>query len=92
MTVELKLRKLRDGLASFPSGYMHGRYQGRLYGVSVTRPLPGIEKVYAEELAGTDVISFNLYTTPTSGPLLKPCEMSSDRVVDFVLGIELIAT
>ena len=91
MTVEMKLRAFHDRLARFPSGYLRGRYQGRSYGISLTRPLPGIEKLYAEELGGSDIISFNYYTTNQSGPLLKPCEMSSERVVDFVLGVELIA-
>lgn len=92
MTVEMKLRAFRDRLASFPSGYSRGRYLGRSYGISLSRPLPGIEKLYAEELGGRDIISFNFYTTKPSGPLLKPCEMSSERVMDFVIGVELIAT
>lgn len=87
----MKLRAFHERMAGLPSGYSRGRYRGRDYGITVTRPLPGVEKLYAEDLAGNDVISFNHYTTRTSGPLLKPCEMSSDKVVDFVLGVELIA-
>ena len=45
-------------------------------------------KLFAEELGGADRVSFNLYFLDGKPPLLKPCEMPQDKVVDFVLGCE----
>jgi hypothetical protein len=36
-------------------------------------------------LAGTDIVSFNLYRVTSDKTLLKPCEMSAEKVVAFVL-------
>jgi hypothetical protein len=44
--------------------------------------------LYGEELSGTDIVSFNLYRLAGPGPILKPCEMSFAKVVEFVLGFE----
>ena len=41
-------------------------------------------KIYAEELGGNNIISGNYYPTIKDG-LLKPCEMSDKKVIDFVL-------
>jgi hypothetical protein len=41
-------------------------------------------KVYAEELGGNDIVSGNYYPTMKGG-MLKPCEMSDKKVIDFVL-------
>lgn len=46
-------------------------------------------KVYAEELGGTDFISFNYYVT-RNATLLKPCEMPEDKVMRFLREFELI--
>ncbi len=40
-------------------------------------------KVYAEELGGSDFISFNFYKT-AKGDRLKPCEMPVQKVLDFL--------
>ena len=39
---------------------------------------------YAEELGGNDFVSFNIFLTKKK-PLLKPCEMSAKKVIDFIL-------
>ncbi|WP_327206232.1 hypothetical protein [Rhizobium beringeri] len=44
--------------------------------------------LYGEELSGTDIVSFNLYRLAAPGSILKPCEMSSAKVIEFVLGFE----
>jgi hypothetical protein len=41
--------------------------------------------LFAEDLAGTDIVSFNLYRLADGRPELKPCEMSSNKIIDFVL-------
>ncbi|AVA24310.1 hypothetical protein [Rhizobium sp. NXC24] len=52
----------------------------------MTRSLDGRRTcLFAEELGGRDIVSFNIYRL--SGHLtLKPCEMSSSKVIDFLLG------
>ncbi len=42
-------------------------------------------KLYGEELGGADRVSFNLYFAGGAARL-KPCEMSEEKVVAFVLG------
>ena len=46
-------------------------------------------KVYAEELGGKDIVSGNYYPT-IKGGMLKPCEMSDKKVIDFVLHAVII--
>jgi len=46
-------------------------------------------KVYAEELGGNDIVSGNYYPTMKGG-MLKPCEMSDKKVIDFVLHARVI--
>ena len=71
-------------LSSLKEGYTDGFYQGRRYGVSVHRSQDGRRiRLFARELAGKDIVSFNLYRL---GPeaALKPCEMSVRKVRNFV--------
>ena len=49
----------------------------------------GIVKLYAEQLKEHDIVSCNYFINVKQG-LLKPCEMSDDKVIDFVLNLELI--
>ncbi len=44
-------------------------------------------KLVAHELGGADYISLNLYLTQNSGWLLRPCEMSAEKVTDFVIAL-----
>ncbi|MBD9489898.1 MULTISPECIES: hypothetical protein [Ensifer] len=73
------LVKFEKALAELPEGYVHGIFQGRRW-----------RRVwlYGEELGGADVVSFNLYVLSDARTILRPCEMSSSKVVDFVLGFE----
>ena len=41
-------------------------------------------KIYAKELGENDIVSENYYPT-IKGGVLKPCEMSDLKVIDFVL-------
>ena len=78
-------------LAAFdalPAGGYGGTYKGKRYRVTKSVMAPGrSQKLEAEELGGQDYISFNLYRLSDGTSLLKPCEMSEDKVVDFVLGM-----
>jgi peptide-methionine (S)-S-oxide reductase len=56
-------------------------FDGRRYGVTRTVLAHGqIEKLYAEELGGLDLISANLY----AGDRLRPCEMPAEKVIAFL--------
>ncbi|KXG86959.1 hypothetical protein [Agrobacterium bohemicum] len=76
-------------LARLSDGYVDGNFSGRPWGVTVKRSEDGKRIwLYGEALAGTDIVSFNLYRLAGSRMILKPCEMSSTKVIDFVLGFE----
>lgn len=78
-----------DALAKLPNGYVDGHFGKRPWGVTVKRSEDRKRTwLYGEELSGTDIVSFNLYRLAGPGPTLKPCEMSSAKVVEFVLGFE----
>jgi len=80
---------LEAALARLPRGYVDGNFGGRPWGVTVKRSQDGKRTwLYGQELGGTDIVSFNLYRLAGSGPVLKPCEMSSAKVIEFVLGFE----
>jgi hypothetical protein len=64
-----------------PEGWSSMTFDGRRYGVTRTELADGrIQKLYAEELGGTDVVSANLY----AGGRLRPCEMPAATVIAFV--------
>ncbi|PIB23003.1 peptide methionine sulfoxide reductase [Maribacter sp. 4G9] len=68
----------------FPEGYSEGMYKGKKYGISKSTFNQGKSfKLFAEELGGSDYISLNYYMTKEK-ELLKPCEMSAAKVVDFI--------
>ena len=76
-------------LADLPDGYVEGRFRARTWSVTVRRS-PDKKRIwlYGSELGGTDIVSFNFYMLSTAGPMLMPCEMSSTKVIDFVLEFE----
>jgi len=79
--------KFEPALANIPEGYSEGAFMGRRYGVTVRRSRDGRRtSLFARELCGKDIVSFNLYRTKSGKVALKPCEMSSEKVVDFVSG------
>ncbi len=73
-----------------PEGYSEGAYDGRRFGVTVRRSEDGRRNsLFARELGGSDIVSFNLYRVASARTSLKPCEMSSEKVVAFVLDFRL---
>lgn len=73
-----------------PSGGYGATYQGRRYRVIKSVLVSGrSQKLEAEELGGTDYISFNLYRLAGGETLLKPCEMPADKVIAFVMDVEV---
>ncbi len=82
--------RLLDYIQFIPDGYSEVLYKQRKYGVTRSNFNKGRSiKVFAEELGGNDVISLNFYITATSESL-KPCEMPEQKVIDFLMNIELI--
>ncbi|WP_132575426.1 hypothetical protein [Rhizobium sp. BK591] len=78
-----------DALAKLPDGYVDGHFGNGSWGVTVKRSEDGKRIwLYGEELSGTEIVSFNLYRLAGPGPTLRPCEMSSAKVIEFVLGFE----
>ncbi|MFP5078364.1 hypothetical protein ACLE20_13730 [Rhizobium sp. YIM 134829] len=76
-----------EALARLPEGSSEGRFEGARWGVTVRRSTDGKRVwLYGEARDGSDIVSFNLYHLQAAGAALKPCEMSSQKVVDFVLG------
>jgi len=72
------------------AGYYKVTFRDRTYGMRIEVSQDGRRrKLYAEELGGTDHISCNLYLLQDQEPLLKPCEMPRQKVLDFVAGFRL---
>ena len=78
--------EFNSAFAKLALGYGEGVYDGRRFGVTVRRSPDGRRNsLFARELAGTNIVSFNLYRTGSDQTLLKPCEMSAEKVLAFVL-------
>jgi hypothetical protein len=76
-------------LLALPVGTNDIWYENRRYMLRKDRLLDGrLIKVYAKDLGGRDIVSGNYYTT-IKGGMLKPCEMSDKKVIDFVLYAKL---
>jgi hypothetical protein len=72
-------------LTSLPEGAWDLYYEGRRYLLCKETRLNGrVIKLYAKALGSNDVVSGNYYPTIKRG-MLKPCEMSEEKVIDFVL-------
>lgn len=73
-----------------PNGYSEVTFQNKKYGVTRTDCNKGKSiKVYAEELAGTNIISLNYYIT-SKKEILKPCEMPDEKVIQFLNNYNMI--
>ena len=74
-------------LKALPSGTFTGDAQSRRYIVTKTVFNAGKSlKLVAEELGGQDYISLNYYRLET-GARLFPCEMTTKKVIAFVLAL-----
>jgi len=80
----------RQKLISFSDGSFYVLYKNSKYLVTKQIYSNGkIIKIYAEQLKGNDIVSGN-YFLSIKGGLLKPCEMSDKKVIDFVLNLEVL--
>jgi len=78
-------------LLALPNGANDVAYLGKRYLLRKETLLEGkLLKLYAEELGGTNIVSGNYYPS-IKGGMLKPCEMSDKKVIDFVLSATFIS-
>jgi hypothetical protein len=83
----MRKNDFENALDKLPAGYSKGDYAGRRYGVTLHRSRDGRRvSLFARQLAGHDIVSFNLYKLSSGISTLKPCEMPSKKVVAFVKG------
>jgi len=76
-------------LLELSDGSYNVYYNNKRYLLSKQTQLKGkLIKLYAEELGDNDFISLNYYNIDK--PLLKPCEMAEEKVINFVLDIKVI--
>lgn len=74
-------------LLALPTGVFRGQTGNGRYVVSKTLFNAGKSiKLVAEELGGDDYISLNFYRLH-KGARLYPCEMSAQKVSDFILNL-----
>lgn len=72
-------------LLALPNGANDVFYLGKRYLLRKETLLDHkLIKVYAEALGTKNVVSGNYYPTLKQG-MLKPCEMSDEKVIDFIL-------
>lgn len=84
------LSTFEDAFEQFPDGYMEGVFEGRRWSATVRRSLDRRRTwMLAEELGGNEIVSFNWYRLSEERGVLKPCEMSVSKVIDFVLGFRI---
>jgi len=77
-------------LLALPNGANDVSYKSKRYLLLKETLLDGkLIKIYAEKLEEHDVVSGNYYPTMKGG-MLKPCEMSDVKVIDFVLKARVI--
>lgn len=84
-TIEARHRELLNHLRRLPLGTSEGLWNGRRYGATLSASVDLKRwSLFAEERAGRDIVSFNLYVLSDGTVLLKPCEMATEKVVRFV--------
>ena len=77
-------------LLALPNGANDVYYFGKRYLLRKETLLRGkLLKLYAEELGANDIVSGNYYPSMKNG-MLKPCEMSDKKVIDFILHAKII--
>lgn len=81
----MKQAEFQMAFEKLSQGYSEGFYEGRRFAVVIRRSDDGRRNsLLARELAGTNIVSFNLYRLASGDAVLKPCEMSSEKVIAFV--------
>jgi hypothetical protein len=77
-------------LLQLPDGANDVMYLEKRYLLRKETLLKGkLIKIYAHELGHNNVISGNYYPSLKNG-MLKPCEMSDEKVIDFILRLTVM--
>jgi hypothetical protein len=81
----LNIDRLIEQVENLPLGLSFGTFNGRRYSIS-SEISSGRRRIkfFGENLGGTDFVSFNAYKTASKGWTLKPCEMSSQKIFEFI--------
>lgn len=78
-------------LLALPNGANDIFYSGKRYLLRKETLLEGrLIKIYAEDLSSKDIVSGNYYPTMKGG-MLKPCEISDEKVIDFVINSTIMS-
>jgi hypothetical protein len=78
-----------DKLTTLEDGSYDVFYNNKRYLLSKETKLnENLIKLYAKELGANDFISLNYYCNIGNG-LLKPCEMAEEKVIDFVINLQI---
>lgn len=77
-------------ISKIPVGYSKGMYKEEVYGITKSEFNCGRSiKIYAECLSGNNYVSLNYYKT-SKGDVLRPCEMTEQKVRDFLMKVALL--
>ena len=81
------MHAFEQALDALPEGYSTGTFEDRRWKATIKRSGDGRRVwLFAEDLAGDDIVSFNFYRLAADRVALKPCEMSTAKVTSFVHG------
>ena len=84
------MKNYEQKLIDLPEGSFYAKYNKVKYLASKSvMSKGGVIKFYAYELGGNDFVSCNFYITKGKN-ILKPCEMSPNKVIDFVLNSKIL--
>jgi len=85
------MNQFRTKLINLPNKSFYALYKKDKYLVTKdTIVNNSIIKLYALNLSNNDIVSCNYFLTIKDG-LLKPCEMTDKKVIDFVMNLEIIS-
>jgi len=77
-------------IQKIPEGYSEGIYNTKKYSITKEIFNSGRSfKIYGKELQDNNFISLNYYITANK-ELLKPCEMSEQKVIHFLENIQIL--
>ena len=77
-------------LSRLPNGTYDVLWREKRYLLHKTTLLQGrVIKLFARSLSDDDIVSANIYPHIKEG-LLKPCEMSATKVIDFVESLSVL--
>ncbi len=82
--------RLLKHIQKLPLGYFEGIYNNKKYSITKEAFNNGKSfKIFGKELEGNNFVSLNYYLT-SKHQLLKPCEMSKEKVIHFIKNIKLL--